>query len=226
MLRSPGQCNGSKLHTEGPGHSTSYVRASTVAYCSSHCIRLTPAFLPGLANLGAGALSRNKETQEWCLSRSVVQRISQCFGTPSIDLFVSRGSAQVLGYYSLDRTDSRAAPPQLIPLFLRRLKGNSGKVILITTFWVRAAWFPELVLLSVQPPRRLPTETDVVKDTQSGKSVNRPQEVETDCIVHLRNRFETEGTVEPLAEFLCGCLWSSTREQYRYAWKAWCGSCD
>ena len=46
---------------------------------------------------------------------------------------------------------------------------------------------------------------------------NRPQEVEADCMVHLRNRFRSEGTVEPLAEFLCGAWRSSTRDQYRYA---------
>ena len=55
---------------------------------------------------------------------------------------------------------------------------------------------------------------------------NRPQEFEADCMVHLRNRFRSEETVEPLAEFLCGAWRSSTRDQYKYAWKAWCGWCD
>ena len=78
---------------------------------------------------------------------------------PSIDLFASRGSAQVPVYNTLDRTDRTAAgvnalqqdlrfrlmyafpPPQPIPLFLGKLKGKSGKVILITNFLVMAAWF-------------------------------------------------------------------------------------
>ena len=111
---------------------------------------LTPAYLPGIANLGADA--RGKKTSEWFINPIVTRRMFRRFGHPQIDLFASNRSAQVETYFSLDRRDKLSTgtsalnqtwafnlmyafpPPHIIPLILARMKECKGTLILVTPF--------------------------------------------------------------------------------------------
>ena len=107
------------------------------------------------------------------------------------DLFASRESAHLPVYFSIDRKDRRAAginaqvqrwkfkkkyafpPPQLIPLISAKIRdfGGSQLLILITPFWTRSAWLPELLQLSIQPPLLLPDCPDTVMDLNRGNAI-------------------------------------------------------
>ena len=78
-------------------------------FCKNHGVVLTPAYLPGIANLGADALSRGKETSEWFINPIVTRRMFRRLGHPQIYLFASNRSAQVETYFSLDRRDKLSA---------------------------------------------------------------------------------------------------------------------
>ena len=151
-------------------------------YCKRHKVMIAPAYLPGVANLGADALSRGTESREWFLDPAVARRVFRRLDEPEVDLFASNRSAQVERYFTLDRKDKRAAginasekewdfklmyafpPPQLIPRILDRMNEHRGTLILITAFWTRAAWLPELIQMSMKQPLRLPLQQSTVSD--------------------------------------------------------------
>ena len=63
--------------------------------CQKLGIALRPAYLPGVANVAADALSRGRQVVEWHLNPTVVGDIFSCWGQPEVDLFASRETAQV-----------------------------------------------------------------------------------------------------------------------------------
>ena len=77
--------------------------------CEELGCQITPAYLRGIANLKADALSRNQKAQEWHLHKSAFRRIVKRWGTPTVDLFASKKTKQLECYFSLDRTNSQAA---------------------------------------------------------------------------------------------------------------------
>ena len=103
---------------------------------------LTPAYLPGIANLGADTLSWGKETSEKFINPIVTRQMFRRFSHPQFDIFASNRSAQVETYFSLDRRDKLSAgtnalnqtwvfylmyafpPPQIIPLILAKSAGR------------------------------------------------------------------------------------------------------
>ena len=160
-------------------------------FCREYGFALSPAYLPGIANLGADALSRGTEKREWFINPRVSERIFSCLGLPQIDLFASRRSAQVKTYFSLDRRDNHSAgtnalnqswtfkhmyaspPPQIIPLILGRMRECKGTLILVTPFWSRAVWLPELLQMAVRAPFRLPQHPSTVRDLSTGDLSHR-----------------------------------------------------
>ena len=78
-------------------------------YCKRHKVMIASAYLPGVANLGADALSSGTESREWFLDPAVARRVFRRLGEPEVDLFASNCPAQVERYFTLDRKDKRAA---------------------------------------------------------------------------------------------------------------------
>ena len=71
--------------------------ACRILLSQRHRITLIPVYVSGIGNTIADALSRGKETQ-WHLSPMMVNRIFQRYGTPQVDLFASRETAQLPQY--------------------------------------------------------------------------------------------------------------------------------
>ena len=139
-------------------------------------ITLRPAYLKGIANSGADALSRGKEVKEWHLAPQTAKLLFRSWGRPNWDLFADRHNSQCRQYFTLDRTDPRAAgvdaflqdwaslqgrlyafpPPQLVPQVLATMVRHKVNLTVIAPCWEDAAWLPELLSLSRRTPFRLP----------------------------------------------------------------------
>ena len=139
-----------------------------------HQIQLKSAHIAGKSNILADILSRTKiRHTEWTLDNSVTQRIFQIFGTPMIDLFASIQNRKTQIFctwlphpqaYAVDALSVRwqnmfgyAYPPIcLIPKILQHMSQFTCHIILIAPHWPRRHWYPDLLKLIVDYPRKLP----------------------------------------------------------------------
>ena len=70
-------------------------------WCVLNKVWLSVSHLPGALNVEAGQQSRQfNERTDWHLREDVFQQISKIWGTPDIDLFVSRLNSQLPKYAS------------------------------------------------------------------------------------------------------------------------------
>ena len=145
-----------------------------------HQIVITVEHLPGKQNVEADVQSRSvKDSSEWKLSPKVFYQICQKRGTPSIDLFASRLSHQILRYMSwkLDpfsqgqdafqiswkHLNAYAFPPfVLIPRVLRKVQVEQASMLIITPAWQTQAWYPQMLQLCVQNPILIPKRRDLL----------------------------------------------------------------
>lgn len=136
--------------------------------------------LAGSDNIPADWLSRQKLREaDWRLSPAVFQEVCQRLGTPILDLFASKQNAQTRRFFArvpgqgAEQTDALtcpwptgllyAFPPiTLLSQVVRRVRDLQAEIILIAPHWPRRPWFPELVVLSVRKPWRLPVLKDLL----------------------------------------------------------------
>ena len=141
--------------------------------CHKNGIMLCPEYLRGVPNLQADALSRGKKAQEWSLGDPACHRLFKHWGTPVVDLFTSSQTHKVPQYFNLDLSDKRTSgqmpcwrggqkalryafpSPNIMQMSLGRLVRWGGDQITITPFWQDQSWFPEVMYLAMEPPRRL-----------------------------------------------------------------------
>ena len=192
---------------------------------------LTPAYIPGIANLGADALSRENETSEWFINPIVTRRMFRRFSHPQIDLFASNRSAQVVTYFSLDRRDKLSAgtnalnqtwafnlicfPTSLVHPFVTGLnEGVQGDI---------DSSHPLLVQGSLVTGTPADVISDASMPTSASEYGERPDhrqepaiiaEAQADSMAYLRNTFQNKGADHTLAEFICGSWRDSTKNQY------------
>ena len=163
--------------------------------CHRDGVTLIPAYLRGIANLRADALSRNQKAQEWSLSVSACRRLCKMMGQPVVDLFASSRIFKVDKYYSTDLTDRRAIgsdgarekwlpglryaflPPPMIQLMLGQLKLMGRELILITPYWPDQCWFPEVMWMAVIPPRQFKPHKWLLTNAITGKAIPKVMEL-------------------------------------------------
>ena len=150
------------------------------AWCVERNITLLAEHLPGHLNIQADEESRTaKDRCDWMLNQSIFQRINSVMGPLEMDLFASRLTKQLPRFYSwrpdpeAEATDAFmqnwaayrgfANPPWcLIHRCLTKLKKQTARMVLITPLWKTQPWYPLLLELLEDLPRRIPHQPDLV----------------------------------------------------------------
>jgi len=151
----------------------------------SRRLRVLPAFIPSEENLQADAASRFLLVPDWHLDARVFHQMVSLWGTPQIDLFASRHSAQCRRFMSWRAADKPEAvdalsvvwdfdlaflfpPIPLLSRVVRKLEVSRGVFLLVTPYWEAQTWFASLQALPVLEVRRLPFHESLVVDLVTG----------------------------------------------------------
>jgi hypothetical protein len=152
----------------------------------SRWLRVLPAFIPLEENLQADAASRFQLVPHWHLDPSVFGQVVSLWGTPQIDLFASRQSAQLARFMSWRAADQPEAidalnmvwdfslaflfsPIPLLKRVVRKLEVSRVVYLLVTPYWEAQTWFASLQSLPVLEVRRLPFHDALVVDLATGE---------------------------------------------------------
>ena len=140
-------------------------------------------FISGIRNVVADSLSRRNQvlSTEWTLHSDVCHSLWKIWGSPMIDPFATSQNFRLPNFvspfpdplaiatdaflFSWDHKDLYAFPPfPMIRKVLNKLCQAQGtSLILIAPFWPRKEWFPDLIQVTVDAPRLLPTRRDLLR---------------------------------------------------------------
>ena len=144
---------------------------------------LVTGFIRGKNNVTADALSRKHQVlpTEWTLHQEVCNDLWRTWGQPVLDLFATRDNYRIQAFVSphpdqmavatdafsvrWDGLHLYAFPPYgLIQRVLNKLlTARDTSLVLITPFAPRKPWWPDLLSLAAEPPRRLPLRPDLLR---------------------------------------------------------------
>ena len=154
-------------------------------------ITLQAKHRPGVDNVLADRLSRESlDPHEWTLSKRVVKRLFQKWGTPHLDLFATPQNAQLNMFCQRDQNDAfelcwgswkcYAFPPlPLLQRVVRKIQEESVQAILIAPWWARTPWFPSLISLLVDFPISLPLHRDLLTQRMEHQGLARRSDIQS-----------------------------------------------
>ena len=139
-------------------------------------ITLLPRFLLGSANIVADALSRPLQSpaMEWALHPRICSLLWEIWGQPQVDAFATYLNKRLPQYFSpipdpqalgvdaflqsWDKMYLYIFPPTktLRKVLSKFRQSKEARAILIAPCWPQQPWFPDLLDLVVEEPRRLP----------------------------------------------------------------------
>ena len=147
-------------------------------------ITLKSTYVPGRLNVKADALSRGNQIvkTEWSLCPDIFRRICRDLGRPFVDLFATDLNAKLPAYFS-PVPDPQAAgvdaflqdwtglvayafpPTAVIRKTLNKVRAEGTELLLIAPCWPAQEWFPDLLDLLVETPRRLPPNKRLLRQS-------------------------------------------------------------
>jgi hypothetical protein len=159
-------------------------------WCLEHDITLRAVYIPGVENVHADSLSRERDLtegplgyrvdqREWSLEPEVLQAVFVRLGEPQIDLFASRSNAKLRLFCALHANQGEMVvdglsfswrnvfgyafpPPVLIPRVLDKLIRDQATLVLIAPAWPDRPWYSTLLHCLVEVPLRLPARQDLL----------------------------------------------------------------
>ena len=149
-------------------------------WCKEREITLQAEHLPGQLNSQADEESRTvRDHCDWMLNRTIFQQIEAVMGPLEVDLFASRLTKQLPRFYcwrpdpEAEATDAFiqnwapirgfANPPWcLIHRCLTKVRRQAARIVLVTPLWKTQPWFPLVLELLEDYPRRIPQQSDLV----------------------------------------------------------------
>ena len=165
-----------------------YQKASEILlWCRAHKISLSVQFVPGKLNVLADQLSRSNQIlpTEWTICHSALQKVWARWSKPLVDLFATRYSSRLALYvspvadplamatnaFAIPWTGLQAyayPPTSLIPRVLAKYTSEGPTLLLVTPYWPKCAWFPELLTLACDNPLPLDLEEGQLVQPRSG----------------------------------------------------------
>ena len=182
-LAALGQCHSSELHNQKGGtvsRALCELAISIWTWCTERNITIEAEHLPGQLNSQADQESRTiRDRCDWKLKQQVFHQIQTAMGPLEVDLFASRLTKQLPRFYSwrpdpeAEATDAFmqdwatcrgfANPPWcLIHRCLAKVRRQTARIVLITPLWKTQSWFPLVLDLLEDYPRRIPQQQDLV----------------------------------------------------------------
>ena len=146
-------------------------------------ISIATQFVKGQSNVLADCLSRRNQVinTEWTLHQQVCNKLWKIWGCPLINLFATRLNYRLPNFvspfqdpmavatdallFNWDNKELYGFPPfAMVRKVLNKLKSSKRtKLTLIAPFWPQMEWFPDLLNLAIDAPRRLPLRKDLLK---------------------------------------------------------------
>ena len=143
-------------------------------FCAEREIWLSACHLPGVENVEADFLSRNRNSDmEWKLHTQVFKSIIDIYGKCDIDLFASGLNYQFKPYASHEPDKNAAVidalsiqwsnikayvfcPFSLLGRVLQKITVDQTEAIVIAPIWSTQTWFPQMLQMICQPSFILP----------------------------------------------------------------------
>lgn len=163
-------------------------------WADSNSVILVPRHIPGRLNVIADRLSRRFQIihTEWSLSLQVTHQLWKVWGTPHVDMFAVADNAKLPVYVS-PLPDSQAwkidalsfswsglwmylfPPIPLLQEVLFHISQVQCEAVLVAPAWPSQNWFPLLLNLLVDQPRRLPPSRTLLKQPGSNLFHTNPE---------------------------------------------------
>ena len=143
-------------------------------------IWITAVHLAGVLNTDADLQSRDisKEDIEWQLHPDIFKKIDKLWGPLQIDLFATRVNTQLRDFISWlpdpeaistnaflvpwNNCNSYAFPPfSIINRVLQKVEAEKAELILVAPIWPTQTWYPKILKLCVDYPRKLHVSSNV-----------------------------------------------------------------
>ena len=185
QIRNQGGTHSRQLHCQ---------TALLLSWADNHSVHLLPKHIPGRLNVLADQLSRRHQVlnTEWTLAQPVLTHLWHLWGRPHVDMFATANNARLPVFVSplpapqAWRVDAFSFPwknldmylyplVQLIGEVLRRIQLVSCHAILIAPAWPTQYWFPLLLSLVIDQPRRLPMIRTLLRQPHTGQFHPDPQ---------------------------------------------------
>ena len=126
-----------------------------------------------------------KDRSDWKLNPSVFQRILTLFPVLNVDLFASRLTYQLPRFFSwrpdplAEATDAflqnwtglfgYANPPwNLTGRVLAKVEEQEANVVLVAPVWPSQPWYPRLLSLLIEIPRRISPQMNLFQEVREG----------------------------------------------------------
>ena len=163
-------------------------------WCQTNNILIRARHIPGRFNVISDQLSRLNQviSTEWSIHHNVIDRISQIWEKPMIDMFATKYNHKLPIYFSpipdqaAQAVDAMsqdwsgliayAYPPQaLLQQILNKINTEQCTVYLIAPAWSSRAWYPSLLNLLVDHPRTVNPTKKLLKQPLSGIFHDNPR---------------------------------------------------
>lgn len=166
-----------------------------LCWCRDRQVTVRAEHIPGRLNLVPDALSRSDRLAptEWSLPQHYVNWLCALWWDPKVDLFANRLNKRLPIYVapaedpqalhvdaltmSWTNLTAYAFPPiALLPLVISKVHDSSNcRVILVAPFWPRRSWFPALLEILSDAPRRLESSTNLLYHHVAKRFHPRPE---------------------------------------------------
>ena len=212
-------------------------------WCMLHQVDVRATYIPGKKNLLADHLSRQLYPQtEWSLRQDVANSLFQLWFLPDVDLFASPENHKLPQYCTLHPHKEAwavnalsltwkdlfvyAFPPlSILHKVLLKVREEKVVMILIAPLWTRREWYPLLLDLLVQIPRRLPLLPGLVSQNQGRHLHHDPGSLSLVAWPDKRRSLIARGLSHSAASTILAATSESTNKQYENSWnhfQRWC----